>query len=220
MTADRGAHPEQPSAGVTDRVVGGDPDQDEERDADEGHVAPTRTRRRPRASLPVAGHQRRAKRAARRLGPETGRPRRGSASSTLNPPSAQTSAAGRTARTPASATARSSTVTSPKSLNMRMSETINTAKPAIAVTPEASTAAPVREYARRRASPSDPPAARSSWKRAARITLNSVAIAITRAPSVAESGFSGTPEMNSTSDDHPVAKTIGISGTRARRAER
>ena len=52
------------------------------------------------------------------------------------------------------------------------------------------------------------------------MTLNSVAIAITSVPSVADSGFSGTPEMYRTSDDQPVARTIGISGTSARRAER
>ena len=47
-----------------------------------------------------------------------------------------------------------------------------------------------------------------------------MAIAITRAPSVADIGLSGTPATQSTSDDQPVASTIGISGTSARLAER
>ena len=57
--------------------------------------------------------------------------------------SAQRSAAGSTSITPSSDTVRSTTVTIPKSRSMRMSETIRAAKPAIAVAPEASTAAPV-----------------------------------------------------------------------------
>ena len=44
-----------------------------------------------------------------------------------------------------------------------MSVNTRTAKPAIAVIPEASTAAPVRAYARRSASPMLPPRWRSSW---------------------------------------------------------
>jgi hypothetical protein len=47
-----------------------------------------------------------------------------------------------------------------------------------------------------------------------------VAIAITNAPSVADIGLSGTPVIHSTSDDHPVANTIGIKGTNARLADR
>ena len=43
-----------------------------------------------------------------------------------------------------------------------MSVAIKTAKPAIAVIPDASTAIPVREYARRSASPTGTPGARSS----------------------------------------------------------
>jgi hypothetical protein len=45
--------------------------------------------------------------------------------------------------TPSRATVRSTTVTKPKSRSILMSETTSTAKPAIAVVPEASTAAPV-----------------------------------------------------------------------------
>jgi hypothetical protein len=52
------------------------------------------------------------------------------------------------------------------------------------------------------------------------MTLNSVEIAITSAPSVAESGLRGMSIASSTIADQPVASTIGISGTRARRAER
>ena len=62
--------------------------------------------------------------------------------------SARTSTAGSTASTPTSDTARSITVTSPKSRSIATSEAISTAKPAIAVTPEASTAAPVTRYVR------------------------------------------------------------------------
>ena len=47
-----------------------------------------------------------------------------------------------------------------------------------------------------------------------------MAIAITRAPSVADIGFSGTPAIASPSEDHPVANTIGASGTSARRTDR
>ena len=53
------------------------------------------------------------------------------------------SAAGSTIITPSRETERSTTVTMPKSRNMRMSDAIRAAKPAIAVAPEASTAAPV-----------------------------------------------------------------------------
>src|ERR1700761_3719846 len=60
-----------------------------------------------------------------------------------------TRVAGRITTTPRSAAARSITVTAPKSRSMRMSEAIRTAKPAIAVRPEASTAAPGRSEARR-----------------------------------------------------------------------
>src|SRR4051794_13327331 len=59
------------------------------------------------------------------------------------PCSASTSTAGSTSMTPSSATVRSTTVTKPKSRSMRMSDTTSTAKPAIAVVPEARTAAPV-----------------------------------------------------------------------------
>ena len=57
----------------------------------------------------------------------------------------QASAAGRATITPISATARSITVTMPKSRSILTSLARSTAKPAVAVTPEASTAAPVRE---------------------------------------------------------------------------
>ncbi len=57
---------------------------------------------------------------------------------------AQTRAAGKTSITPSRATARSITVTKPKSRSILMSLAISTAKPAVAVTPDASTAAPVR----------------------------------------------------------------------------
>src|SRR5881275_882518 len=43
--------------------------------------------------------------------------------------------------------------------------------------------------------------------------LNSVEIAITSAPSVADIGLSGSGSRNSTSDDQPVVSAIGISGT-------
>ena len=73
-----------------------------------------------------------------------------------------------------------------------MSEAISTAKPAIAVTPEASTAAPGG-----RVGPLDRHAgvraARAAPRRSAAdsSTLNSVEIAITSAPSVTDIGFSG-----------------------------
>ncbi len=58
---------------------------------------------------------------------------------------------------------------------------------------------------------------RRSWrKRSDSSTLNSVEIAITSAPSVADIGFSGIPIMNRISADQPVASAIGISGTSAR----
>ena len=52
------------------------------------------------------------------------------------------------------------------------------------------------------------------------MTLNSVAIAIVSAPSAADIGLSGMPVSQRTSDDQPVASTVGTSGTRARRGER
>src|SRR3954453_16819854 len=76
------------------------------------------------------------------------------------PSSAQTTAAGRTNITPASATNRSTTVTSPKSRSTGATEIspkssrrgspamARTAKPATAVAPEARTATPVRRYVR------------------------------------------------------------------------
>ena len=57
---------------------------------------------------------------------------------------------------------RSTTVTKPKSRSILMSETTSTAKPAIAVVPEASTAAPVDRYVRCSASPGSWPAMRSA----------------------------------------------------------
>ena len=57
--------------------------------------------------------------------------------------SAQTRAAGSTSITPSRDTLRSTTVRIPKSRSIRMSDAIRAAKPAMAVTPEASTAAPV-----------------------------------------------------------------------------
>src|SRR5204863_68639 len=74
--------------------------------------------------------------------------------------SARTSTAGSTARTPSSETARSTTVTQPKSRSIWMSEMTSTAKPAIAVVPDASTAAPVERYVRSSASPRAWPARR------------------------------------------------------------
>src|SRR5215218_3273443 len=70
---------------------------------------------------------------------------RGSTSRTLKGPcsSAHTSAAGSTIMTPSRATLRSTTATIPKSRSIRMSEAIRAPKPAMAVAPEASTAAPV-----------------------------------------------------------------------------
>src|SRR3954469_18705793 len=79
------------------------------------------------------------------------------------PRSASTSTAGSTTSTPSSDTVRSTTVTQPKSRSMRMSETARTAKPAIAVAPDASTAAPVERYVRSSASPGAAPATRS-WR--------------------------------------------------------
>ena len=51
-------------------------------------------------------------------------------------------------------------------------------------------------------------------------TANSVEIAITSVPSVADIGFSGTRSANRTSADQPVASAIGTSGTHARSARR
>ena len=48
------------------------------------------------------------------------------------------------------------------------------------------------------------------------MTLNSVATAITSAPSVADIGFRGMSIASSTSADQPVASAIGSSGTSAR----
>ena len=108
----------------------------------------------------------------------------------------------------------------PNSCSIRTSEAASTAKPAIAVTPDAATAAPVEPYVRRSASPGSQPAARSSRKRAASSTANSVEMAITSAPSVADIGFSGIRSANRTSADQPVASAIGTSGTSARSARR
>ena len=52
------------------------------------------------------------------------------------------------------------------------------------------------------------------------MTLNSVPIAITRAPRAADIGLSGMPVAARISDDQPVARTIGTSGTSARAADR
>src|SRR4051794_4015264 len=52
------------------------------------------------------------------------------------------------------------------------------------------------------------------------MTLNSVAIAITSAPSVADIGLREMPRAATTSPDHPVAISTGIRGTIARLAER
>ena len=52
------------------------------------------------------------------------------------------------------------------------------------------------------------------------MTLNSVAIAITSAPRVADIGLSGMSIAATTSADQPVARTIGTSGTSARHSER
>ena len=113
------------------------------------------------------------------------------------------------------------TVTRPKSRSIAMSEAIRTAKPAIAVTPEASTAAPVeRVGARQRVARLE--ARRRAPRGSARYssTENSVEIAITSALSAADIGFSGTPSSHSTSADQPVASAIGTSGTHARVHER
>ena len=112
------------------------------------------------------------------------------------------------------------TVTRPKSRSIATSEAIRTAKPAIAVTPEARTAAPVerrcaRARRRRRARRRAP---RGSGRDSR--TENSVEIAITSALSAADIGFSGTPSSQSTSADQPVASAIGTSGTHARAHER
>ena len=98
---------------------------------------------------------------------------------------------GSTASTPSSETDRSTTVTSPKSHSICTSDSASTAKPAIAVVPEATTAAPVDGRfagSRRRREPRRP----LLGKRAESSTENSVEIARTSAPSVADSGFSGT----------------------------
>ena len=52
------------------------------------------------------------------------------------------------------------------------------------------------------------------------MTLNSVAIAIVSAPSAADIGLSGMPLSQSTSADQPVAKSTGMSGSKARESER
>src|SRR5262249_18508051 len=57
--------------------------------------------------------------------------------------SASMSTAGNTASTPSNDTVRSTTVTSPNSWSILTSDRARTAKPAIAVRPEASTVAPV-----------------------------------------------------------------------------
>src|SRR3954471_19738041 len=136
------------------------------------------------------------------------------------PRSASTRTAGSTTRTPSSDTVRSTTVTQPKSRSMRMSDTARTAKPAIAVTPLASTAAPVERYVRAIASRSPYPAARSWRKRSLSRTLNSVEIAMTSAPSVTDIGLRSMRSAKSRSADQPVASAIGTSGTRARRGVR
>ena len=112
-------------------------------------------------------------------------------------------------------------MTRPKSRSIAMSEAIRTAKPAIAVTPEASTAAPVeRVRARQRLAGVRPGLALLAVTRADSSTENSVEIAITSALSAADIGFSGTPTSHSTSADQPVASAIGTSGTHARAHDR
>src|SRR6201996_5177757 len=122
--------PEDVFAAAGQGVDRGDPDQDEEGEPDEQRVG--------------GGDRLDAAHAA-------GSPSTAGSASSARPRafaeerrSTITSVAGRITTTPRSAAARSITVTAPKSRSMRMSEAIRTAKPAIAVRPEASTAAPVR----------------------------------------------------------------------------
>ena len=74
-----------------------------------------------------------------------------------------------------------------------MLEKTRTPKPTIAVMPDASTAAPVERYVRASAARNSWPAARSWRKRSDSSTLNSVEIAITSVPRVADIGLSGMP---------------------------
>ena len=98
-----------------------------------------------------------------------------------------------------------------------MLDNVSTPKPAIAVIPDASTAEPVNRYVRASASAGRTARPRRSWrKRSDSSTLNSVEIAITSAPSVADIGLSGIRVANRISDDQPVASAIGTSGTSAR----
>ena len=110
-------------------------------------------------------------------------------------------------------------MTMPNSCSMRTSENTSTAKPAIAVAPEASTAAPVERYVRRSARRRRPARALLAVA-AVSSTANSVESAITSIPSVADIGFSGTRSANRTSADQPVASAIGTSETHARSAQR
>ena len=101
-----------------------------------------------------------------------------------------------------------------------MLDRVSTPKPAIAVIPLASTADPVKWYVRASACAGSRPARRSARNRSDSSTLNSVEIAITSAPSVADIGLSGIRVANRISDDQPVASAIGTRGTSARRTVR
>src|SRR5918995_37093 len=133
---------EQPPLGRADGVQERKRDQRDESRPDDKRIDSAR----PRAS---GGIGLRAHRSAPRPAGD-GAPRRRRAHAAMRgngwkPPSAHTSVAGRTIITPSSATPRSTTVTIPKSRSILISVAISAAKPAIAVSPEASTAAPVRE---------------------------------------------------------------------------
>ncbi len=111
-------------------------------------------------------------------------------------------------------------MTKPNSRSIRTSLAINTAKPAIAVTPEASTAAPVgsRRLMQRRPQLTPGPTllAEASSKNHAELGSDSDR----QRPQRSRHRVERDALSQSTSADQPVAITIGTSGTSARGSER
>ena len=111
-------------------------------------------------------------------------------------------------------------MTKPKSRSIFTSLAISTAKPGVAVTAGGEDGGAGARVGGAQRLGDRQPAPRSSWKRAERMTLNSVAIAIVSAPSAADIGLSGIWLSQSTSADQPLASSTGTSGTSARATER
>ena len=101
-----------------------------------------------------------------------------------------------------------------------MSLSPSTAKPATTVIPEIAIALPVVESATAKAPSPSRPRLRSRRWRSDRSTANSVAIAITSAPSAADIGLSSTPRIQRPRLAQPVASAVAKSGTATRTNER